>query len=59
MAVITYNLINIILDENGNEKKGTKWNSTQVYKILNGEWKVVHVNWSFTRHPGALQGIMS
>ncbi len=59
MAVITYNLINLILDENGKEKEGTKWNSTQVYKILNGEWRVVHVNWSFTRHPSALQGIMS
>ena len=47
MAVVTYNLLNLILDENGKEREGTKWNSTQVNKILNGEWKVVPVNRSF------------
>lgn len=59
MAVATYNLLNFVRDENGNEKAGTKWNSTQVYRLIDGIWKVVHVNWSFTRHPGALQGLMS
>lgn len=59
MAVISYNLNNYVLDENGNEKPGAKWNSTQVYRLINGVWKVVHVNWSFTQHPAVLQSMLS
>ena len=40
------------------EKAGTRWNSTQVYRRVSDQWRVVHVNWSFTRHPAAMQGLM-
>lgn len=59
LAVLNYNLINIVPDGQGGEKRGTPWNSTQVYRLINGQWRVVHVNWSFTRHPAAMQGLMS
>ena len=59
LAVLHYNLINIVPDGQGGEKQGTPWNSTQVYRLIDGQWRVVHVNWSFTRHPAALQGLMS
>lgn len=59
MAVVNYNLINIVPDGAGGEKIGTPWNSTQVYRLIDGHWRVVHVNWSFTRHPAALQGLMT
>jgi uncharacterized protein (TIGR02246 family) len=59
MAVVHYNLINIVPDGNGGEKTGTPWNSTQVYRLIDDKWRVVHVNWSFTRHPAALQGLMT
>lgn len=59
MAVVSYNLVNFVPDGNGGEKMGTPWNSTQVYRLIDGKWRVVHVNWSFTRHPAALQGLMS
>lgn len=59
MAVVTYNLNNIVPDGQGGEKKGTEWNSTQVYRLINGQWRVAHVNWSFTRHPAAMQGMAS
>lgn len=59
MAVLHYNLINMVSDGQGGEKQGTAWNSTQVYRLIAGQWRVVHVNWSFTRHPAAMQGVMS
>ena len=58
-AVLTYNLLNFVGDGQGGEKPGTPWNSTQVYRLIDGQWRVVHVNWSFTRHPSAMQGLMS
>ena len=59
LAVLHYNLVNIGPDAKGGEKQGTPWNSTQVYRLIDGQWRVVHVNWSFTRHPAAMQGLMS
>lgn len=59
MAVATYVLINIVPDGQGGEKQGTTWNSTQVYRLIGSKWRVVHVNWSFTRHPAAMQGLAS
>lgn len=59
MAVATYNLLNYLPDGNGGEKPGAAWNSTQVYSRIDGTWRVVHVNWSFTRLPAAMQMIMS
>lgn len=59
LAVLNYNLVNIVPDGQGGEKPGTPWNSTQVYRLIDGQWRVVHVNWSFTRHPAAMQGLMA
>ena len=59
LAVLHYNLLNIVPNGQGGEKQGTAWNSTQVYRLIGGQWRVVHVNWSFTRHPAAMQGLMA
>jgi uncharacterized protein (TIGR02246 family) len=59
LAVLHYNLLNIVPDGQGGEKQGTAWNSTQVYRLTDAHWRVVHVNWSFTRHPAAMQGLMA
>jgi uncharacterized protein (TIGR02246 family) len=59
LAVLTYNLLNFVPDGNGGEKPGAIWNATQVFRLIDGSWRAVHVNWSFTRHPAALQGLMA
>jgi len=51
MAVLSYNLVNYVHTEDGSEKVGTQWNSTQVYRRTGDQWRVVHVHWSFTKHP--------
>ncbi len=59
LAVVSYNLVNFVPDGKGGEKLGTQWNSTQVYRLIDGRWRIVHVNWSFTRHPAAMQGLIT
>jgi ketosteroid isomerase-like protein len=56
-AVLSYNLVNYIRAKDGVEKEGTRWNSTQVYRRAGQQWRVIHVHWSFTRHPVATQGL--
>lgn len=51
LAVLSYNLVNYIHAADGSETEGTRWNSTQVYRRTDDQWRVVHVHWSFTRHP--------
>lgn len=58
LAVVTYNLRNFVSDGQGGEKPDEPWNSTQVYRLIDGKWQVVHVNWSFTRHAAVLQSLM-
>lgn len=56
MALLTYNLVNYDRDTTGLESVGTKWNSTAVFRRVNGSWRSIHSHWSFTRHP-ALQDL--
>ena len=51
LAVLSYNLVNYIHAADGSETVGTPWNSTQVYRRTGDQWRVVHVHWSFTKHP--------
>lgn len=59
MAVVSYNLVNYVSDGQGGEKLGSPWNATMAYRKIDGRWRAVHVNWSFTRHPAAMQGLMA
>jgi uncharacterized protein (TIGR02246 family) len=51
LAVLSYNLVNYVHAADGSETEGTRWNSTQVYRRTGGQWRAIHVHWSFTRHP--------
>ena len=56
MALLTYNLVNYDRDATGAEVIGSRWNSTTVFRRVNGSWRSIHSHWSFTRHP-ALQNL--
>jgi len=51
LAVLSYNLVNYFPGPDGSETEGTRWNSTQVYRRAGDQWHVIHVHWSFTKHP--------
>lgn len=50
LALLTYNLVNYVKDENGSEIPGSCWNCTEVFCEENGGWRIIHSHWSFTAH---------
>ena len=51
LAVLSYNLVNYTHAADGSEVIESCWNSTQVYRQTGDQWRIVHVHWSFTKHP--------
>ena len=49
LAVLSYNLNTYISDESGGEKLLRAWNSTEVYRLIDGQWRIVHSNWALTK----------
>ena len=48
-AGLAYNLNTYVLDDNGNERQRRAWNATEAYRLIDGEWHIVHSNWAFTQ----------
>jgi ketosteroid isomerase-like protein len=48
VAVLSYNLVDYSKNPEGVEQKHL-WNSTEVYKKINNDWKIIHSHWSFTK----------
>ena len=57
LAVLSYNLRNFIVDEAGGEKVRAHWNSTEVYRLRDGKWRIVHSHWSFVQLPAIMQNV--
>ena len=46
-AVLTYRYRSTDRDEQGQETRGTLWNTTEVYARIGGTWRIVHSHWAF------------
>ena len=57
VAVLTYNLQNYAKQADGTERPATRWNSSAVFRRIDGKWRTIHSHWSFTkpdlRSPGS------
>ena len=52
IAVLTFNLVNYgKLSGSTDETVLARWNATQVYREVNGGWRIIHTHWSFTQPP--------
>ena len=49
MAVLTFNLNDYGGQFAGGPKTTTHWNATEVYRQINGAWKIVHSHWSYVK----------
>jgi ketosteroid isomerase-like protein len=49
LAVLSYNLNTFVSDGAGGEKQLRAWNSTEVYRLIDGRWRIVHSNWGLTK----------
>lgn len=56
LAVLSYNLRNFVADEKEGEKLLHTWNSTEVYRLIDGKWRIVNSHWSFASHPAIIGG---
>jgi ketosteroid isomerase-like protein len=43
MGVLTFNFVSHV------QGRTTRWNTTEVYRRRNGQWKIIHTHWSFTQ----------
>jgi ketosteroid isomerase-like protein len=49
VALLTFNVVNHGKLPDRPESVLSRWNSTEVYRRINGKWKIIHSHWSFTK----------
>jgi ketosteroid isomerase-like protein len=47
-AVLTFNLKSYGAGDDGTETLGAHWHSTEIYRRIAGEWKLISTHWSYT-----------
>jgi len=48
VRVLSYNLVSHGTAPAGDSAITVRWNSSTVYQLIRGRWKIVHSHWSFT-----------
>ncbi len=49
-ALLTYNYHSLTKDRDGRLQRTSFWNTTEVYRLIKGEWKIIHTHWSYIKH---------
>ena len=49
VAVLTFNLQNYARQADGTEHPTSRWNSSEVFRRIDGKWRTIHSHWSFTK----------
>ena len=49
LALLTFNLVNHGARMGDGPKGESRWNSTEVFRRIEGKWKVIHSHWSYTK----------
>lgn len=49
MAVLTFNFKSYGPDDDGNEIERSHWHTTEVFRRIDTEWKLVSTHWSWTK----------
>ena len=49
VALLTFNLISYQKQTDGSERAVARWNSTETYARLDGQWRIIHSHWSYTK----------
>lgn len=48
VAVLTYRIVNYQKQPDGTERPTTRWNSTAVFRRIDGRWRTIHSHFSYT-----------
>jgi len=46
---LTFNLLNYRNRADGSEELFIRWNSTETYCRVDGQWRIIHSHWSFLK----------
>lgn len=49
IAVLTFNLLSHVKPPDGSANLTVRWNSTEIYGRIEGEWKLIHSHWSYIK----------
>jgi ketosteroid isomerase-like protein len=48
-ALLTFNLVSYVTQLDGKERAVARWNSSEMYGRVNGQWRIVHSHWSYIK----------
>jgi hypothetical protein len=48
-ALRTFNLVSYVALPGGQERAIARWNSSELYGLVDGTWRIVHSHWSFIK----------
>jgi len=48
-AVLTYQLLAVVLNSEGTAKARTPWHVSEVFVRVGGAWRLVHTHWSYVK----------
>jgi uncharacterized protein (TIGR02246 family) len=49
VALLTFNLISYQKQPDGTERAVARWNSTETYARVDGQWRIIHSHWSYIK----------
>ena len=49
VAILTYQVVNYLRQPDGTERSTTRWNSTAVFRRIDGRWRTIHSHFSYTK----------
>jgi ketosteroid isomerase-like protein len=49
LALLTFQVVNYAKLDGAPETVLNRWNATQLYRRIDGEWKIAHSHWSYTK----------
>jgi ketosteroid isomerase-like protein len=49
VALLTFNLVSYQTQPDGGDKAVARWNSTETYAIVDGQWRIIHSHWSYIK----------
>src|SRR5215467_11089113 len=49
VAVLTFNLVDQATPPGGTDPITARWNTTEIYRRIGGNWKIIHSHFSFTK----------
>ena len=48
-ALLTFNLVSYVTAPDGKERAVARWNSSELYARVDGQWRIVHSHWSYIK----------